>query len=448
MPKTQVSCPNCRQPVVAEIDQLFDLNTDPSAKQRLLSGAANLIQCQACGYQGGMATPIVYHDPEKELLLTFVPPELNLPRDDQERAIGALINQVVDSLPQEKRKGYLLNPQATLTMQGLLERILEGDGITREMLDAQQKRISLIQRLATATDDSVLEEIAKQEDQLIDADFFNLLRSLVETAAMGGDEQSARQLTELQQKLLPITSFGRELQEQSQEVEAAVEDLRALGEEMSREQLLELVINAPNETRLQALVGMARPAMDYSFFQMLSEKIDKARGDGRNRLVELRTELLEMTQEIDRQIEAHVQDVRRLIQMIIGSDDVTEAMTQSLRYVDEYFLKELDALLQAARQSGDLEQSGKLQQMLDVIQKASSGPPELAIIEEYIDSEGEEAREQFLEEHQEEITPEFMSMLANIAVQVGSGDDQEFAERVNAANRQALRFSMKRSLNA
>ena len=146
MPRTQVNCPNCRQPVVAEIDQLFDLNKDPTAKQRLLSGAVNIVDCQVCGYRGGLATPIVYHDPDKQLLLTFVPPELNMPRDDQERAIGALINQVMSELPQEKRLGYLLSPKTTLTMQGLLESILEADGITREMLDEQQKRISLIQR--------------------------------------------------------------------------------------------------------------------------------------------------------------------------------------------------------------------------------------------------------------------------------------------------------------
>ena len=75
MPKTRINCPNCRQPVTADIDQLFDVNIDPAAKQRLLSGAFNIIQCPHCGFQGQAATPIVYHDPEKELLLTYVPPE-------------------------------------------------------------------------------------------------------------------------------------------------------------------------------------------------------------------------------------------------------------------------------------------------------------------------------------------------------------------------------------
>lgn len=448
MPKTQVNCPNCRQPVIADIDQLFDLNTDPTAKQRLLSGAFNHIQCQVCGYQGALATPIVYHDPEKELLLTFVPPELGLPRDEQERVIGNYINQVINKLPQEKRKGYLLSPQATLTMQGLLERILEEDGVTREMLEAQQQRLNLIQRLATVSDAQVLEEIAKQEDALIDGEFFGLLARLIEVSAVNGDEQSARRLNELQRSLLPITTFGREVQAQSQEVEAALEDLRAAGDDLSREKLLDLVIKAPSETRLQALASLARPVMDYSFFQLLSEKIDRARGDGRTRLIELRTQLLEMTQEIDRRIETHVAQIRQLIQAMLEVDDVEAAIQETLPAIDSYFVRELEKMLEAARERGDLEQSGKLQKMLDVIQQASSAPPEVALIEEYIYIEDEKERQQFLKAHQEEITPDFLNMLTSIVMQAESSNDPNFIELVKAANRSALRFSMQRGMNA
>ncbi len=447
MPKTQVSCPNCRQPVAAEIEQLFDLNIDPSAKQRLLSGTFNIIQCQFCGYQGSLATPIVYHDPEKELLLTFVPPELNLPRDEQERAVGSLINRVVNNLAQEKRKGYLFNPQASLTMQGMLERILEADGITREMLEAQQQRLSLIQRLANVSDQDVLEEIVEQEKHLLDAEFFGLLSRLAEASMMGGDEQGARQLSELQQQLMPMTEFGREWLAQSKEVEAALNDLRAAGKDLTREKLLELVINAPSETRLHALASLARPVMDYGFFQLLSERIDRARGDGRVRLTNLRSDLLEMTEEIDRQIERHVQEVRQLIQAILEAEDVEEAALSSLPAVDSYFVREVEQMLSAARQAGDLERSGKLQQLIEVIQKASSGPPELDLIEEFINLPNEKERQRFLEAHQDEVTSDFLNLLANVAMQVQSGDDREFAERVTAANRHALRFSMQRSLN-
>lgn len=447
MPKTQVSCPNCRQPVVAEINQLFDVNADPSAKTNLLSGSYNLLQCPYCGYQGNLASPIVYHDADKELLLTFVPPELGLPRNEQERLIGGLINQVISKLPQEKRKGYLLNPQSTLTMQGLIERVLEADGITREMIQAQQQRMSLLQRLASASDDSVRTEIARQEENLLDAEFFGLLNRLMEVSMMSGDRQSAQQLSELQKSLLPLSSYGREIQAQSREVEAAINDLQAAGKELTREKLLDLIINAPNETRLNALVSLARPGLDYAFFQLLSERIDRARGDGRKRLVDLRTSLLEMTQEIDRQMEAHRQQTRQLIEQILQSGDIPGTMSQALGAVDETFIQELQGMLDEARQQGDLEKSGKLQQIVDVLQQASA-PPELGLVEEFLDAPDEQARRVFLESNDEAITPEFMELLANISMQVQSGDDKEFASRVAEANRQALRYNMQRNLRS
>ena len=149
MAKTTISCPQCRQPVAAEITRLFDVRENPQAKQILLSGAYNLIQCPNCGYRGQAPTPIVYHDPENELLLTHFPPELQVPVNQQEQMIGPLIKRVMENLPMEERKAYLFKPETMLTRQRLVERILEEDGITPEMLKAQQDRLNLLQRLAS-----------------------------------------------------------------------------------------------------------------------------------------------------------------------------------------------------------------------------------------------------------------------------------------------------------
>ena len=137
MPQTRTNCPRCRAPLTADVDQILDLNADPEAKQKLLSGSVNAVNCSSCGYTGMLTVPVVYHDPEKELLLTYFPPELGLPVNEQERLIGPLINQVVNRLPLEKRKAYLLRPQTMLTFQTLLDRVLEADGITREMIERQ-----------------------------------------------------------------------------------------------------------------------------------------------------------------------------------------------------------------------------------------------------------------------------------------------------------------------
>jgi hypothetical protein len=147
MPKTRINCPNCRQPIMADIDQLFDVGQDPAAKQKILSGSFNLAACPNCGFKGMIATPLVYHDPNKDLLLTYFPPELGLPINEQERIIGPLITRVTNSLPQERRKAYLLQPQSMFTLQTMLERILAADGITKEMIQAQQERMNLMQRL-------------------------------------------------------------------------------------------------------------------------------------------------------------------------------------------------------------------------------------------------------------------------------------------------------------
>jgi predicted RNA-binding Zn-ribbon protein involved in translation (DUF1610 family) len=78
---TQIQCPNCKAPIMASIEQLIDVGQDPGAKARLLSGSINRIKCPSCGFEGQIAAPLVYHDPEKELLLTFMPVELNISKD-------------------------------------------------------------------------------------------------------------------------------------------------------------------------------------------------------------------------------------------------------------------------------------------------------------------------------------------------------------------------------
>jgi len=447
MSKTQVSCPNCRQPVIAEIQQLFDGGEDHRAKQMLLSGMYNIVQCSNCGYQGNLATPIVYHDPDKELLLTFVPPGIGLPRDKQEKLIGSLINQAINRLPQEKRKAYILQPQSTLTMQGLVERILEADGITKEMIAAQEKRLQLIQRLLTASEDSRI-EIAKTEEELIDAEFYGLLSRLYETAALSGDQEGAQQIADLQKTIMPVTDYGKELLAQNEEVEAAIKSLQDAGDTLTREKLLDFVINAPSDTRLQVLVSLARPGMDYEFFQLLSQRIDRARADGQVRLIELREQLLEMTQAIDRQAEERQILAKKLLNTIISSPNIEEALRENLPVVDEFFIREVESVMAEARKSGNLEQLAALQKITEVIEKASAPPPEIHFIEQLIQAEDVSQRDQIIQDNKEKITPEFLGIFANLLAQIENNEDQELKRQVSDVYDQVLRFSMLANLGS
>jgi uncharacterized protein YutE (UPF0331/DUF86 family) len=431
---------------MADIDQLFDVGQDPTAKQKILAGSFNIASCPNCGFTGMIATPLVYHDPNKDLLFTYFPPELGLPINEQERIIGPLITRITNSLPQEKRKAYLLQPQSMLTMQTMVERILAADGITKEMIQAQQDRMNLLQRLMIASDESI-DQIAVEEDAVIDSDFYNLLNRLIEASAVNGDQESAGRLGDLQKKLLTKTTFGRQIQEQSKDVEAAIQALQSEGKSLTREKLLEMVIKAPNATQLSVLVSLGRPGMDYEFFSMLSERIDRARGEGRERLIKLRDQLLEMTQAIDKQMEERLLQARKNLTLIMLANDINETMIQNLSVVDEFFIQAFNEEMEAARKAGDLEKISKLKQVEDVVDKASAPPPEVALIQELLEVAGSETDLlKKLEEHKTEITAEFMDILSNLLVRTESGDDAELKVRLNKIFNSALRISMSANL--
>jgi hypothetical protein len=435
---------------VAEIEQLFDVSADPQAKQRLLSGQTNIVQCQSCGYAGRLPTPIVYHDPDKELLLTFSPPEMGMKLQDQERVLGPIIKKAVDALPMEKRKAYLFRPQSILTFQGLIERILEADGITKEMIQAQQKKMQLLQRLANVTADDVLAEIVKQEGKLMDAEFFGLLNRIIEASMMGGDRNSAQALLALQQKLLPLTEYGRQVQAQNQEVQAAMKSLQDLGQELSREKLLDLVIQAPTDIRVEALASMARPAMDYVFFQQLSEKIDKASGDEKQKLSALRERLLAITREVDLQMEARAAQSKQLLDAILAEKDIESAMMQAIQAqaVDDFFMQAFTAAQEAARKSANFDQLAKLGKIQKVLEAASAPPPELEFVQELLETEGDAAMKAKLDANRDKITPEFLEMMGTLMSQPQVAEDPELGQRMQTLYGMVVRISMENSMKS
>jgi hypothetical protein len=448
MAKTTISCPQCRQPVAADITRLFDVSQDPQAKQILLSGAYNLIQCPNCGYQGQAPTPIVYHDPDKELLLTFFPPELSVPVNQQEQMIGPMINKVMESLPMEKRKAYLFKPETMLTRQRLMERILEEDGITPEMLESQQKRLNFLQRLASTSPDARA-EVIKQEEELVDEELLMILGRLIQSAAASGEEESTQVLAGLQQEILENTEYGQEILVQAKEQQAAIEALeKASKEGLTREKLLDLIIEAADsEIRLVTLVSMARGGLDYAFFQLLSERIQRASGEKQAKLTELRENLLEMTNEIDKAIKEQQGLASQLLDEILEQEDIEAATMEALPSINEIFLDVLRSEIQKARKEEAQDKLAKLQKVASAIQKVSSPGANIELIEALIRAEDDDAINAILDENADELTDEFMQFLMNLLNQTQQQKGQEAtAEKLQQVYRKALRFTMKRNL--
>jgi hypothetical protein len=452
--KTQISCPRCRQPVVAQIEQLFDITSDPGAKQRLLGGVSNYAVCQNCGYNGPLATPIVYHDADKELLLTYFPSELGMAVNDQEKMVGPLITQVTNRLPPEKRKAYLLRPQSFLTYQSLVERILGADGITPEMIQSQKKRVTLVERLLGAKTPEARSEIIKQEAVLLDAEFFSIFNRLMEGATTSGQEPYIAQMDAIQKQLLAETEYGRKIADQANEVQEAIKTLQAVGKGLDREKLLNIMIEAPNDDRLNALVSMTRPGLDYTFFQSLTGRIEKNKGDERKKLETLREKLLHITQLFDQRTASEFKRATELLNTILAADDIQQATANHIQEINDSFVQVLNDALQDANQKNDAERMPKLQQIVNVLQQASAPPPELALLEEFLEAPDEAALNKMLEQHSDEITPELSSIIVNILgrseEQAGpnpQGEEAQTIDKLRALYKAVLRFSMKKSMN-
>ncbi len=449
MPKTQISCPRCRAPMTAEIQQLFDLNTDPEAKQKLLSGAANMMQCQACGYQGLYPTPIVYHDPEKEMLLTYFPPELGVSINEQEKMVGPLIKRVVNDLPMEKRKAYLFQAQSMLTYQTMMERILEADGVTKEMLDQQQKKLQLIQRLLSTPSADSRKEIIKQEEALIDETFFGLLNRLVEATVAQGDKQSAQQLALFQQELLQETKVGQEIQEKMKSSQKAMEDLQEAAKAgLTREKLLDLFIEAPDEIYINTLIGMVRSGLDYEFFQILSQKIETTSdSEQKAKLSTLRDFLVEVTRQIDAQIQQEKQHARETLHKILAEVNIEVGLEKYGNELNDFFVEAVKESLQEARKAADLDKISKLGQLNSMIEEASKPPAEIQFVETLLQAPDAESIKTLLNEKPEVINDEFSQLLANLITQTEQqGNQQALVTKLKEIQKVVIKALMAKNL--
>jgi hypothetical protein len=452
MPQTQIACPRCKRPIAANVEQLFDVSADPGAKQRLLGGVSNMARCPHCGFEGRLATPIVYHDTDKELLLTYFPAELGMPVTEQERLVGPMITQVTDRLPAEKRKAYLFKPIANLTYESMIETILGKDGITPKMIKAQQERLNLIDKLLAAKAADVRSQLIKDNSALIDEQFFILFSRLLQAGLGGGQEALAKQLSEVQNQLLAETEIGQRLKESAGELEAAAKELQEAGPSLTRDKLLELVIGAPNDARLKAYVSLARNGMDYVFFQTLTEKIDKATGEEKKKLESLREKALDYINDVDKQSEARYKQAQTLIDGILAEDDVAKATQKNLESFTQDAVDLAQTLHRQASEKNDYARMGKLQKMIEVLQAASAPPPEVAFIEKLLDAPDDAAVEKMLSANETLVNDAFMEALNGLVAQVdsqsqqGGEDAKKVAAKLQSIYKTALKFSMKKKM--
>jgi hypothetical protein len=262
----------------------------------------------------------------------------------------------------------MFNPKRALTMKGLIEQILEADGITKEMLEDQQKRVMLVQKFLEAKSEEDLIKMIQENDAEINMTTFQTLSLMAQRLVQQGQQQVVAHLAAVQQVLLENSSFGKELEAQNaaqeDKIREVAADIEALGEDPQRADFLNLVLSyMDDEDKLSALVGLVRPAFDAEFFNMLTTHIGKAPAAEREKLEELRTALSELTQAIDQQSRALVQQKAQFLQILLGSPEYQQLLAENADQIDDNFMAVLTANIQEAEKRGEVQVSAKLKQI-------------------------------------------------------------------------------------
>ncbi len=71
--KQNVKCPKCGQMSEVTVWNSITVSDSVDLKQDLLSGKINMFRCPSCYYSALMPTPMLYHDENKKLMISFSP---------------------------------------------------------------------------------------------------------------------------------------------------------------------------------------------------------------------------------------------------------------------------------------------------------------------------------------------------------------------------------------
>ena len=244
----------------------------------------------------------------------------------------------------------------------------------------------------------------------------------------------------------------RGLSESVGELEAAAKSLQEAGKGLTREKLLDMVIAAPSDARIRGYVRLARGGMDYSFFQALTDKIEKASGDEKAKLEHVREKLLDYTNEADRQIEARYKQSQKFIETLLAQEDIAKATQDNLQSFTQETVDLVQQMLRQASEKNDYATMGKLQKMIEVLQQASAPPPEVAFIEQLLEAPDAPALDKMLNENAEAVTDQFMEYLSGLVTQIeaqagqGNAEAKALADKLGEVYKTALKFSMKKKM--
>jgi hypothetical protein len=420
----------------AQVFTVIDVGVQPELKNYLLSGQLNVAVCPNCGTPAMIAAPLIYHDPAKQLFLIHFPQQLNARPEEQERFIGDATSLIMRELPQDAPKGYLLAPRRFLTLNALLDTILEADGISREVIEAQRARVELISRMAEAFEqgEQQLAAAVARNKAALDFEFFATLSAFADASAQGGRDDSAQLLADLRAKLIELTGFDASTLDQPGQGGDGFEDI-------DLDEAIQRLVDAPEEELEQAIAEL-RPVIDYGFFEAWTSRIDAATQAGDSaaaeRLTARRALILETVESMDKQAQEMFEAGAAVLEQVLSAPDPATALREQGDKIDEAFLLVLQANAAAAERMGNTQMLDRLAEIerlaVEIAQESLS--PEERFINDLLAAEKPQDATKMLRQNVSMITTSFVKRLNELADQMERDGRKPLSDRLRQLARE------------
>jgi hypothetical protein len=428
--KVQITCPNCNTPFQTQIFTIVDVTRQPELKQALLNGQLNVAVCPNCQMATMLGTPLIYHDASKQLLLAYVPQELNLSQEQEEHLIGDATSAIMQTLPQDTPRGHLFTPRRVMSLASLIDSVLEADGIPREVLEQQRKRVELISTLAAALpEEQEFNRLVEEHRAEMSAEFFATIDAFIQASVQEGQNESAQVLQMLRGKLAEMTGFSGEQQ--------------TTGESSAdMQQLIERLAGASDDA-LEEIIGEVRPELDYSFFQAWTERIEALQAEGQTeeaqRLTSRRQQILELIERMDQEAQAMFEAGSSTLRDILAAPDAQAAMRERREEINEAFMLVLSANIAQAQRTGREDMVARMEQIsqmaIELIQE--SLPPEERLINQLMMADTQEERGNLLRGNIAMVSVDFVKKLNELADQQAKQGMQEQSDKLRTLAREA-----------
>jgi len=174
---------------------------------------------------------------------------------------------------------------------------------------------------------------------------------------------------------------------------------------------------------VQALVTVARPVIDYAFYQQLAARIEATEqaGDAEQAktLKQLRETILELTTQLDAEYRQ-------------AALEAGQAVRDNVQGIDETFLDVLGVSMEAARKAGQEDDVEKLRRVAAAIGKLieENQPAELQFINELMQADYPNGTQELLVENRDQVDEVLLELMDIISADLAQRGQEEAAQQM------------------